>query len=346
MIRVAINGFGRIGRYLIRASVDNPNVQIVAINNRTTDTKLLAHMLKYDSVHGNFNTPVRYDDEHLIVKGKRIKIVSETKDLDKLPWKDMHIDIVFETTGKYKDKKTNEGHIKAGAKVVIIGRPGKSDIDGTFVYGVNEEDFDPKKHKVISNASCTTNCLAPVLKVLNEKFGVVDCMFTTVHSYTMSQRILDGSHKDIRRSRAGALSMIPTTTGAAKATEIVLPELKGKLAGMAIRIPTPNVSLIDLVMTLKKGTSATEINEFIKTSCNNGMQGIVQYSEEELVSIDFVSSPYSSIVDLPLTMMLGKDKVKMILWYDNESGYAHRMLDLGLYVANVMRAQEHKEESE
>lgn len=338
MVRVAINGFGRIGRYIVRAAIDNPEITIVAINNRTTDTKLLAHMLKYDSVHGTFDFPIRYDADSIIVKGKRIKIVSEPTHIENLPWKDMAIDVVLETTGKFKDKKSNLGHLEAGAKVVIIGNPGK-DVDGTFVYGVNQELFDQKKHKIISNASCTTNCLAPVLKVLNDKFGVKDAIFTTIHSYTMSQRILDGSHKDIRRSRAGALSMIPTTTGAAKATELVLPELKGKLSGLAVRIPTPNVSLIDLVVTFNKKHSEKEINEELQKSCINGMNGIVHCSDEELVSIDFVSSKYSSIVDLPLTSVLG-DKAKIIIWYDNESGYSHRMLDLAQYIMRSKRAKE------
>lgn len=327
--RVAINGFGRIGRNFLRASSGYSEFEVVAIND-LTDAKTLAHLLKYDSVHGIFGSDVKSDDGSLSVGGREIKVLGVTEP-EKLPWKDFGIDIVIESTGRFVDRLSASKHLDAGAKWVIISAPAK-DPDATICMGVNEETLDPVKHKIISNASCTTNCLAPPAKVVHNEFGIVKGLMTTIHSYTNDQRILDLPHKDLRRARAAALSMIPTTTGAAKAVGIVLPELKGKLNGMAIRVPTPNVSVVDLVVELAKDISAEEINAALKRASEGPMKGILQYLEEPLVSSDLNGNPHSSIVDASLTMVMEGRMAKILAWYDNEWGYSSRLRDLILYI--------------
>jgi glyceraldehyde 3-phosphate dehydrogenase len=328
-VRVAINGFGRIGRNFFRTSKGYKDIEIVAIND-LTDAKTLAHLLKYDSVHGIFDADVKDSGGNIVVDGKEIKVYAE-KAPEKLPWKDQNIDIVIESTGLFTDRAGASKHLDAGAKWVIISAPAKEP-DATVCMGINEETLDPSKHKIISNASCTTNCLAPVAKVLHKEFGVIRGLMTTVHSYTNDQRILDLPHKDLRRARAAALSMIPSTTGAAKAIGLVLPELKGKLDGFAMRVTTPNVSAVDLVAELNKDTSAEEVNAALKKWAEGPMKGILQYTEEELVSIDFNGNPHSSIVDAALTKVMEKRMVKVIAWYDNEWGYSSRLRDLILYI--------------
>jgi glyceraldehyde 3-phosphate dehydrogenase len=329
-IKIAINGFGRVGRYMIRACLDYKNIDIVAINSRAK-ASALAHLLKYDSVHGKIKADVSADDNNIIVNGKKIA-VTQFSNLADLPWKAMGVDIVIESTGKFRKGAELAAHITAGAKKVILAVPGKG-VDGTFVMGVNEETYDHQKHHIISNASCTTNCLGPVVKVINEKFGIVKGLMTTVHSYTMDQRLLDGSHKDLRRGRAAALSIVPTSTGAASAIGDVIPTLKGKLNGIALRVPTPNVSLIDLAIEVARPVTVEEINGALKDAAENKLKGILAYSEEELVSVDFTSSSYSSIVDAPLTQVVGGTLVKIFSWYDNESGYSCRLRDLAIYIA-------------
>ena len=324
-MRVAINGFGRIGRNFMRTSKGFADLEIVAIND-LTDAKTLAHLLKYDSVHGIFDADVSTKDGAIIVDGKEIKVFAE-RGPEKLPWKDLKIDIVIESTGLFTDRPSAAKHLDAGAKWVIISAPAK-DPDVTVCLGINDEILDPSKHKVISNASCTTNCLAPVAKVLHKEFGLIRGLMTTVHSYTNDQRILDLPHKDLRRARAAALSMIPSTTGAAKAIGLVLPELKGKLDGFAMRVTTPNVSAVDLVAELNKDTSDAEVNAALKKWAEGPMKGILQYTEEQLVSIDFNGNPHSSIVDASLTKVMEKRMVKVIAWYDNEWGYSSRLRDL------------------
>jgi glyceraldehyde 3-phosphate dehydrogenase len=329
-IRVAINGFGRVGRYLVKACLGYDEIDIVAINSRAKPDNL-AHLLKYDSVHGKFGADVGVQDGHLVVNGKKILITTVTSPLSDLPWKKLDIDIVLDSTGKFRKKEDLTGHLTAGAKKVILAVPGKG-IDGTFVIGVNEETFDPQKHDIISNASCTTNCLAPVAKVLHDAFTIRRGMITTVHSYTMDQRLLDGSHKDLRRGRAAALSIVPTSTGAAKAVAEVIPALKGKLDGVALRVPTPNVSIVDLAMEVGRNVTIQEVNGALKTAAEGRLKGIIDITEEELVSIDFTGSPFSAIVDAPLTAVIDGNFIKVFAWYDNESGYACRMRDLALYV--------------
>jgi glyceraldehyde 3-phosphate dehydrogenase len=329
-VKVAINGFGRIGRVFLRASVSCKDFEIVAIND-LTDAKTLAHLLKYDSVHGIFNADVKASDSGINVNGKEIKILAVTEP-GKLPWKSLGVDVVLESTGRFTDKASASKHLDAGAKWVIISAPAK-DPDVIVCLGVNEEILDPSKHKIISNASCTTNCLAPVAKVLHQEFGIVRGLMTTIHSYTNDQRILDLPHKDLRRARAAAMSMIPTTTGAAKAVGLVLPELKGKLDGMAIRVPTPNVSVVDLVAELKKDATAEEVNAALKKAAEGKMKGILQYTEEPVVSIDFNGNAHSSIVDASVTKVLEGRMVKIIAWYDNETGYSSRVRDLITYIA-------------
>lgn len=329
-IKIGINGFGRVGRYMIRACLDYPDIEIVAVNSRAK-AETLAHLLKYDSVHGKIQADVGADKDNMIVNGKKIAITQFTNLAD-MPWKSLGVDIVVESTGKFRKGAELAAHIAAGAKKVILAVPGKG-VDGTFVMGVNEETYDPAKHHVISNASCTTNCLGPVAKVLNEKFGIVKGLMTTVHSYTMDQRLLDGSHKDLRRGRAAAMSIVPTSTGAASAIGEVIPDLKGKLEGIALRVPTPNVSLVDLSVEVARPVTVEEINSAFKEAAENYMKGILAYSEEELVSIDFTSSSYSSIVDSPLTQVVGGKLVKVFAWYDNEGGYACRLRDLAVYIA-------------
>jgi len=333
-IRVAINGFGRVGRYLVRACYGRDDIEIVAINSRAKPA-VLAHLLKYDSVHGIFNADISSTDKELVIDGKQIAITQVTSSLSDLPWTALGVDIVLESTGKFRKKDEVAGHLQAGAKKIIIAAPGKG-VDGTFVMGVNEHTYDTKKHHIISNASCTTNCLAPVVKVLHDEFTVVRGLMTTVHAYTMDQRILDGSHKDLRRGRAASLSIVPTSTGAAKAVTEVIPDLKGKMDGVALRVPTPNVSIVDLAAELKKNVTIGDINGALKAAAEGKMKDIMAYCEEELVSVDFTSSPYSSIVDAPLTNVVDGNFVKVFSWYDNESGYACRMRDLALYIGKQL----------
>lgn len=328
-VRIGINGFGRIGRNFLRASIGNSELEIVAIND-LTDSKTLAHLLKYDSVHGIFGAEVESTDKSIIVKGSEIKVLAITEP-SQLPWKDLNVDIVLESTGRFTDRAGAMKHIDAGAKWVIISAPAKEP-DVTICMGVNEEMLDREKHRIISNASCTTNCLAPVAKVIHKEFGILRGLMTTIHSYTNDQRILDLPHKDLRRARAAALNMIPTTTGAAKAVGLVLPELKGKLDGMAIRVPTPNVSVVDLVAELSKDATAEDINKALKTASEGPMKGIIQYSEDPLVSTDLNGNPHSAIIDATVTKMIEGRMVKVIAWYDNEWGYSSRLRDLMLYL--------------
>ena len=333
-IRVAINGFGRVGRYIVRACIGYDDIDIVAINSRAKP-EILAHLLRYDSVHGKIDADVSVAGSDLIVNGKKIQVTNVTKNLADLPWGQLRVDIVLESTGKFRKKDDLSAHIKAGAKKVILAVPGKG-VDGTFVMGVNEGHYDPKKHHIISNASCTTNCLAPVAKVLHENFKIVRGLMTTIHAYTMDQRLLDGSHKDLRRGRAAALSIVPTSTGAATAVGEVIPDLKGKLNGIALRVPTPNVSLVDLAVEVERPVTVKEVNGSLKAASQSYLKDIMAFCEEELVSVDFTSSPYSSIVDAPLTSVMDGTFVKVFAWYDNESGYACRMRDLALYIGREL----------
>ncbi|MCD6153909.1 MAG: type I glyceraldehyde-3-phosphate dehydrogenase [Syntrophobacterales bacterium] len=333
-VKIAINGFGRIGRYIIRGCLGRNDIDIAAVNTRAP-AKTLYHLLKYDSVHGKINADVKYNKNALIVDGKEIRITNETSDFSKLPWKDLGVDIVMESTGKFRTRDDAGVHLKAGANKVIIAAPGKG-VDGTFVLGVNEELYDPEKHHVISNASCTTNCLAPIVKVIHDNFSIVKGLMTTIHSYTMDQRLLDGSHKDMRRARAAAMSIVPTSTGAAIAVTEVIPELKGKLDGIALRVPTPNVSLVDLVVEVKRSVTVDEVNGILKTAAKGKLKGIMAFCDEELVSVDFTSDSHSSIVDGPLTKVIDGKLVKIFSWYDNESGYACRMIDLAVYMGKAM----------
>ncbi|HJP17886.1 MAG TPA: type I glyceraldehyde-3-phosphate dehydrogenase [Nitrospinota bacterium] len=329
-LKVAINGFGRIGRNILRSALDEKKLEIVAVND-LTDAKTLAHLLKYDSVHGQLNASISTKENSLIVNGREIKILSE-RDPANLPWKGMGVDLVVESTGLFVDKTNASKHLGAGAKKVIISAPAKEP-DITIVLGVNEGKYDPAKHHIISNASCTTNCLAPIAKVLLENFGIKKGLMTTIHSYTNDQRILDFPHKDLRRARSAAVSMIPTTTGAAKAVSLVLPELKGKMDGMAIRVPTPNVSLVDLVVEAEKDTTAEEVNKTLKSAAEGELKKILQYSEEPLVSIDLNDNPHSSIVDGLSTSVIEKNMLKVLSWYDNEWGYSCRVRDLAMFIA-------------
>lgn len=324
-MRVAINGFGRIGRAFLRASRGYQEFTIVAIND-LTDAKTLAHLLKYDSVHGIFGADVKAGEGSIIVDGKEIKILALTEP-EKLPWKDLGVDIVIESTGRFTDKPSASKHLDAGARWVIISAPAKEP-DITVCMGVNEATLDTGKHKVISNASCTTNCLAPVAKVIHNEFKIIKGLMTTIHSYTNDQRILDLPHKDMRRARAAAMSMIPTTTGAAKAVGLVLPELKGKLNGLAIRVPTPNVSLVDLVAEVSRDVTAEDVNAALKKAAEGPLKGILQYTEDPLVSIDFNGNDHSAIVDAKLTMVIEGRMVKVLAWYDNEWAYSSRLRDL------------------
>ncbi|MCA9667208.1 MAG: type I glyceraldehyde-3-phosphate dehydrogenase [Myxococcales bacterium] len=334
--RVAINGFGRIGRCVTRLwSQDKSNdVEIVAINDLTDDATL-AHLFRYDSVHRRFPGTVESGDGTLTINGHTIKSFAE-KDPAKLPWKELEVDIVLECTGRFLNKEKGGAHLTAGAKKVLLSAPGKGEVDGTFCIGINTDKYDSKKHHVISNASCTTNCLAPIAKVLNDTFGIESGLMTTIHSYTSSQAILDMPFKDMRRARAAAVNMIPTTTGAAKAVSLVLPELKGKLDGMAIRIPTPNVSLVDLTVNLAKDATAEAINNALRAAAKGPMKGVLEAVEEELVSIDFLGSTYSSSADLQSTAMIGDRMAKVLSWYDNEMGYSSRLFDLSKLVASKL----------
>lgn len=328
-VKVGINGFGRIGRNFFRACTKSGGIDIVAVND-LTDAKTLAHLLKYDSVHGIFDADVKASDGSISVNGKGVTIYA-MKDPQTLPWKDLGVEVILESTGLFTDRANAQKHIDAGAKWVIISAPAK-DPDVTVCMGVNEDTLDRTKHKIISNASCTTNCLAPVAKVLNKEFGIIRGLMTTIHSYTNDQRILDLPHKDLRRARAAALNMIPTTTGAAKAVGLVLPELKGKLDGMAIRVPTPNVSVVDLVAELSRDATAEDINNAFKKAAEGSLKGILQYSEDPLVSSDLNGNPHSAIVDATITKVIEGKMAKVIAWYDNEWGYSSRIRDLILYL--------------
>lgn len=330
MTKIGINGFGRIGREVFRVAFSNPEVEVVAVND-LTDAATLAHLLKYDSVHGTFPHEVTVDGDYIVVDGHRVKVLAQT-DPGKLPWGELGVEIVVESTGRFTEGPKAKAHLDAGAKKVIISAPAKQE-DITIVMGVNEEKYDPAQHNIISNASCTTNCLAPFTKVLLEKFGIESGLMTTVHSYTNDQRILDLPHKDLRRARAAACSIIPTTTGAAKAVALVLPELKGKLNGFAMRVPTPNVSVTDLTVLLKTDTTAEEINAALKEAAEGKLKGIMGYNELPLVSRDYNGCPLSSIVDGLSTMMVGPRMAKVVSWYDNEWGYSNRVVDLACYIA-------------
>jgi glyceraldehyde 3-phosphate dehydrogenase len=324
-VRVGINGFGRIGRNIMRAALGDADIDFVAINDLTS-AHTLAHLLKYDSIHGNLHANVEAGKDTISVDGDEFKVVS-VRDPAQLPWKDLGVDVVFESTGLFTVRDDAAKHVAAGAKKVVITAPAKGP-DITIVLGVNEEKYDPGKHQIISNASCTTNCLAPLAKVLHQRFGIKKAWMTTIHSYTNDQHLLDLPHKDLRRARAAALSMIPTTTGAAVAVGEVLPELKGRLDGISIRVPTPNVSVVDLAALVDKKTTADEVNAALKEAADGALKGLLQYSTDELVSVDFKGNAHSSIVDAPYTKVMDGDFVKVLSWYDNEWGYSNRCVDL------------------
>jgi glyceraldehyde-3-phosphate dehydrogenase (NAD(P)) len=327
VIRVAINGFGRIGRNFMRCWLGRANsyIEVVGIND-TSDPATNAHLLKYDTMLGKFDAEISCTDNTITVNGKTIKCVSD-RNPDNLPWKEWDIDLVIESTGVFITHAGASRHVNAGAKKVLITAPGK-DEDGTFVVGVNDKDYDHNKHFIISNASCTTNCLAPFAKVLNDSFGIIKGTMTTTHSYTGDQRLLDASHRDLRRARAAAMNIVPTSTGAAKAVSLVLPELKGKLNGIALRVPTPNVSVVDLVVNVEKKTFTEEVNATLKAASQGPMKGILDFCELQLVSSDFKGTDASCTIDSSLTMVMGGDMVKVIAWYDNEWGYSQRVVDL------------------
>ena len=338
MIRVAINGFGRIGRNFMRCWLmrENSNIEIVAIND-TSDPKTNAHLLKYDTMLGTLKGfDISADENSIIANGKTVKCTSD-RNPENLPWKEWEIDLIIESTGVFTSKEGASKHLKAGAKKVLITAPGKND-DGTFVVGVNDNQYDHDKHQIISNASCTTNCLAPIVKVLHEKFGIIKGTMTTTHSYTGDQRLLDASHRDVRRARAAAMNIVPTSTGAAKAVALVLPELKGKLNGVALRVPTPNVSMVDLVAQVEKPTFAEEVNQVLKEAAEGSLKGILEYSDLPLVSSDYQGHDASSIVDASLTMVMGNDLMKVMAWYDNEWGYSQRVLDLAELVGQKWKS--------
>jgi glyceraldehyde 3-phosphate dehydrogenase len=326
-IKVAINGFGRIGRLTLRAALHQSNIEVVAVND-LTDSKTLAHLLKYDSVHGKFPGTVAVDGDHLVVNGKKIRVYAE-KDPANIPWGQHDIDVVVESTGVFRSRDKISKHLEAGAKKVILTVPSKSssDVDATVVLGVNDSDIKPE-HKIYSNASCTTNCLAPVAKVLHEKFGIKKGLMNTIHSYTNDQIILDAPHTDLRRARAAAMSIIPTTTGAAKAVGLVIPSLKGKLDGFAMRVPTPDGSVVDLTVELEKATTKEELNAAMQEAANGEMKGVLEYCEDEIVSTDVIGNPHSSVFDSKMTQVIDGNFVKILSWYDNEYGYSCRVVDL------------------
>jgi len=332
-VKIGINGFGRIGRLVFRAGEKRSEMEIVAIND-LMDAKTNAHLLKYDSIHGTYEGDVKAGDGYIDVGGRTVKVFAE-KDPTKLPWGDLGVDIVIESTGVFRSKEKASAHLTGGAKKVIITAPGKNE-DITIVMGVNEKKYDPANHHIISNASCTTNCLAPVAKVLMDSFGIRRGLMTTVHSYTNDQRILDLAHSDLRRARAAGMSMIPTTTGAASAVALVLPELKGKLNGFAMRVPTPNVSVVDFVADLEKKATVEDVNSALRAAAEGPLSGILAYTQEELVSHDFNHDPHSSIVDGLCTMVIDGDMAKVIAWYDNEWGYSNRVVDLASYIAKLL----------
>jgi len=333
-IRVGINGFGRIGRNVLRACLDEPGLEFVAVND-ITDAKTLAHLLKYDSVHGTLRQDVRADKEGISVDGRTLRVTAE-RDPGKLQWKSLGVQLVLECSGLFTDRDKAAKHLEAGAQKVIISAPAKG-ADVTICKGVNDGSYDPKKHDVISNASCTTNCLAPIAKVLHESFGIRRGLMTTIHSYTNDQRILDLPHEDLRRARAAALSMIPSSTGAARAIGLVLPALNGKLDGMAVRVPTPNVSLVDLTAELEKPATEEQVNAAMKAAAEGPLKGILRYCEEPLVSADFNGTPWSSILDSALTRVMDKNFCKVLSWYDNEWGFSNRMRDVALLVGKGLQ---------
>jgi glyceraldehyde 3-phosphate dehydrogenase len=328
-IKVGINGFGRIGRNVLRAGLNRKDLEFVAVND-LTDAKTLAHLLKYDSVHGKLGANVEGKKDTILIDGKEIKVFA-LKDPGELPWKDLGVDVVLESTGRFTDREGGSKHLGAGAKKAVISAPAK-DPDVSIVLGVNEKDYDPSKHHIISMGSCTTNCLAPIARILVDEFGVEYGLMTTIHAYTNDQVILDFPHKDLRRARAAGMSMIPTTTGAATALSLVIPELKGKMDGMAIRVPTPNVSVVDLVVGLKKETTAEGLNKVLKSYADGKLKGILSFCEEPLVSIDFNGNSHSSIVDGSSTKVIGGKLAKILSWYDNEWGFSNRMVELFLYL--------------
>ena len=328
-VKIGINGFGRIGRLVLRASMGNPDVEVVAVND-LSDAKTMAHLLKYDSVHGTLPNEVTYGDDYIAVDGKKI-VVNAKADPAQIPWGREGAEIVVESTGRFTDADKAKAHLAGGARKVIISAPAKHE-DITIVMGVNEDKYDPAKHTIISNASCTTNCLAPFTKVLLDNFGIESGLMTTVHSYTNDQRILDVGHKDLRRARAASMSIIPTTTGAAKAVALVIPEVKGKLNGFAMRVPTPDVSITDLTVNLGRDTTVEEINAVLKKASETTLKGIMGYTDEPLVSRDFQDDSRSSIIDGLSTMMIGKRLAKVVSWYDNEWGYSNRIVDLAAYI--------------
>ena len=330
-IRVGINGFGRIGRNFFRASLGDPSIHVAGIND-LTDSKTLSHLLAFDSVHGRFQGTVEAGDDHLLVDNQRINVFAE-RDPKELPWKELGVDVVVESTGRFTDREGASQHLSAGAPRVVISAPGKN-ADLTVVLGVNEHSYDPKSHHIISNASCTTNCLASVAKVLLENFGIDHGYMTTIHSYTNDQQLLDLPHKDLRRARSAGLSMIPTSTGAAKALHLVIPELKGKLDGVAIRVPTPNVSLIDLGVETERDCDAVEVNAAFAKAAEGPLNGLLGYSEAPIVSVDLNGSSYSAVVDAPLTTVMHRRFVKVFAWYDNEWGYSCRLRDLVKFLAS------------
>lgn len=330
-VKVGINGFGRIGRNVLRTALGDSDIDFVAVND-LTDTKTLAHLLKYDSVMGNLQQDISSTENSITVDGDEFRVFSE-RDPEKIPWGEVGAEIVIEATGLFRDKATAGKHLRDTVKKVIISAPGK-DPDVTVVLGVNEDDYDADNHDIISNASCTTNCLAPVAKVIHENFGIVNAMMTTIHSYTNDQQLLDLPHKDLRRARAAGLSMIPTSTGAAKAVALVIPELEGKFDGISVRVPTPNVSLVDVVINVDKETSTEEVNQTLKDAANNELKGILEFSEEPLVSMDFKGNPHSSIVDADNTSVMDAKTIKILSWYDNEWGYSCRVRDLVKYIAD------------
>jgi glyceraldehyde 3-phosphate dehydrogenase len=330
-VKVGINGFGRIGRNVLRTALGDSEIDFVAVND-LTDTATLAHLLKYDSILGNLDAEITHTDTTITVAGDTFRVFAE-KDPARIPWEEVGAEIVIESTGRFTDKATASAHIRGPVKKVIITAPAKNE-DLTIVLGVNEKAYDPAKHNVISNASCTTNCLAPVAKVLNDNFGIRKAQMTTIHSYTNDQVILDFPHKDLRRARAAALSMIPTSTGAAKAVALVLPELKGKFDGIAVRVPTPNVSLVDVVCEVERQTTTEEVNNALKNAANEELKGILAFEEQPLVSTDFRGNSNSSIVDAEYTKVIGGNMVKVLSWYDNEWGYSCRVRDLVKFIAS------------
>ncbi len=330
-VKVGINGFGRIGRNVLRAMVNTPELEVAVVND-LTDSKTLAHLLKYDSVHGKFDGEVAASENGILVNGREIKVLAE-RDPAQIRWADYGVEVVIESTGRFTKRDDAAKHLVGGAKKVIISAPAKEE-DITIVMGVNHDKYDAESHQVISNASCTTNCLAPFAKVLHEKFGIRRGLMTTVHSYTNDQQILDLPHKDLRRARAAGQSIIPTTTGAAKAVSLVLPELKGKLNGFAMRVPTKNVSVVDLVVEVEKDVTAEEVNEAMRQAAEGELKGILDYSEEPLVSVDYNGDPHSSTIDGLSTMVMEGNLVKVVSWYDNEWGYSNRVVDLAKYIAS------------